>query len=145
MRCSAGQSQSTQREQVGQQISRPEPGSTGQSRPERASEAHTSSHLSAGDRSWEQEQFSQKFNRHAHKHRLFGQWKKLRASIVSAQWFLFIKREISCPGTCAVPFFWHPTCVGAHYFSHGPLLTGSPPPPPPPVCHPIKKILESPL
>ncbi len=43
---SAGQSQSTRQGQVGQQII-PEPGSTGQSRPERASEDHTSSHLSA--------------------------------------------------------------------------------------------------
>ncbi len=50
-RCSAGQSQSTRQGQVGQQIIRPEPGSTGQSRPERASEDHTSSHLSAADRS----------------------------------------------------------------------------------------------
>ncbi len=56
----------------------------------------------------------------------------------SVLWFLFMKREISCRGTCAMPFFCHPTCVGAHDFSHGPPLTGSCPPP-------IKKILESPL
>ncbi len=47
MQYSAGQSQSTRQAQVGQQISIPEPGSTGQSCPERASEDHTSSHLSA--------------------------------------------------------------------------------------------------
>ncbi len=52
VRCSAVQSQSTRQGQVGQQISRPEPGSTGQSRPERASEDHTSTHLSAADRTW---------------------------------------------------------------------------------------------
>ncbi len=52
-------------------------------------------------------------------------------------WFLFIKRVISCPGTCAVHFFCHPTCVGAH----NPPPTGSWPP----LCHPIKTILESPL
>ncbi len=40
--------------------------------------------------------------------------------VLSVQCFLFIKREISCPGTCAVPFFCHPTCDGAHDFSHGP-------------------------
>ncbi len=61
--------------------------------------------------------------------------------VLSDQWFLFIKREMSCPGTCAVPFLCHPTCVGAHDFSHGPPMTGSWSP----LCHPIKKILESPL
>ncbi len=33
------------------------------------------------------------------------------------------------------------SCVGAHAFSYGPPLTGSWTP----LCHPIKKILESPL
>ncbi len=107
-RCSAGQSQSTWQAQVGQQISSPEPDSTDQSQPERASEDHTSTHLSAAYRSWEHEQFLQKCTR---------QWKTLRRSIVSVQWFLFWKREILCPGTCAVPFFYHLTCVGAYDFS----------------------------
>ncbi len=57
VQCSAGQSQSTRQGQVGQKISSPEPGSTGQSRPERASEDYTSSHLSAAT---EHEQFLQK-------------------------------------------------------------------------------------
>ncbi len=47
MQYSAGQSQSTRQGQVGQQMNSPEPDSTGQSRSERASEGHTSSHLSA--------------------------------------------------------------------------------------------------
>ncbi len=47
MQYSAGQSQPTRQGNVGQQISSPEPGSTGQSQPEMASEDHTSSHLSA--------------------------------------------------------------------------------------------------
>ncbi len=47
VQCSAGQSQSTRQGQVGQQINSPEPGSTGQRQPERASEDHTSSYLSA--------------------------------------------------------------------------------------------------
>ncbi len=87
--------------------------------------------------------FYKKITRHAHTHHLFGQWKKLRTSIVSVQWFLFRKREMSCPGTCAVPLFYHPTCVGARDFSHGPPLTGSCTLPP--LCHPITKILELPL
>ncbi len=57
MQYSASQSQSTRQGQVGQQISSPEPGSTGQSQPERASEDYTSSHLSAAT---EHEQFLQK-------------------------------------------------------------------------------------
>ncbi len=57
VQCSAGQSQSTRQGQVGQQIISPEPGSTGQSRPERASEDYTSRHLSAAT---EHEQFLQK-------------------------------------------------------------------------------------
>ncbi len=52
--------------------------------------------------------------------------------VLSVQWFLFIKREMSCPGTCAVPFLCHPTCVGAHDFSHAPPVTGSWSPPVPP-------------
>ncbi len=62
---------------------------------------------------------------HTHTHHLFGQWKKLRTSIACSVVFIY-KREMSCPGTCAVPFLCHPTCVGAHYSSYGP-----PPPPPP--------------
>ncbi len=64
---------------------------------------------------------------------------------MSVQWFLLIKRDMRYPGTYAVPFFCHLTCVGAHYFSHGPPLTGSCPPPPPPRATSLKKILESPL
>ncbi len=56
VQCSTGQSQSTRQGQVGQQIISPEPGSTGQSRSEPASEDHTS-HLSAAT---EHEQFLQK-------------------------------------------------------------------------------------
>ncbi len=99
MKYSAGQSQSTRQGQVGRQISSPEPGSTGQSQPERTTLANKN-----------------ELDTHTC---LFGQWKKLRTSIVTVQWFLFRKREISCPGTCAVPFFY----------------LGSLPPP----CHPIKK------
>ncbi len=40
--------------------------------------------------------------------------------VLSVQWFLFIKREMSYPDTCAVPFVCHPTCVGAYDFSHAP-------------------------
>ncbi len=44
------------------------------------------------------------------------------------------KREMSCPGTCAVPSLCHLTCVGAHDFSHAPLpllrLDLGPPVPP---------------
>ncbi len=47
VQCSAGQSQTTRQGQAGQQTSSPEPGCTGQSQPERASEDLTSSHLSA--------------------------------------------------------------------------------------------------
>ncbi len=52
----------------------------------------------------------------------------LFAFSILSQLFLIwgcIKRETSCPGTCAVPFLCHPTCVGAHDFSHRPPLTGS--------------------
>ncbi len=49
--------------------------------------------------------------------------------VLSDQWILFIKRQMSCPGTCAVPFL----CDFSMTFPMAPL------------CHPIKKILESPL
>ncbi len=125
-RCSRVQSrsqQSTREGQVGQQISNPEPGSTGQSRPVRTTPAAI--YLQQQNMS----DYYKKFTRHTyththtHTHRLFGQWKKFCLycqQVLSVQWCLFIKREMSCPGTCAVPSLCHPTCVGAHDFSHGP-------------------------
>ncbi len=127
VQCSAGQSQSTRQGQAGQQISSPEPGSTGQSRPVRTT-------LAAIDlQQQNMSNFYKKFTRHTHTICLDNErsWEQ----VLSVQWFLFIKREMSCPGACAVPILCHPTCVGAHDFSHGPpwLDLG------PPCATPLKK------
>ncbi len=120
-------------------------GSTGQSRPERASEDHTRSHLSAADRSWEHEEFLQKITRHAHTARMhthtqFGQWHSLlRTSIVCSVVFIYKKRDELSRHLCSALFLSSHLCWGTLLFSHGPPLTGSWPP----MCHPLKKILES--
>ncbi len=141
VRCSAGQSQSTRQGQVGHKLAA----------------LNLAAQVRAGQRGsvritpaavypqqTDHENMSNFYKNsltRTHTHCLFGQWNKLRTSIVSVQCFLFRKREISCPGTCAVSLFYHTTCIGAHDFSHGPPLTGSCPP----CATPIKKILESPL
>ncbi len=62
VQCSAGQSQSTKQGQVGQQISSPEPGSTGQSRPVKTTPAAI--YLQQQNMS----NFYKKFTRHTHTH-----------------------------------------------------------------------------
>ncbi len=74
--------------------------------------------------------FYKKFTRHTHTHthtHTVCLDNKSWEEVLSEQCFLFVKRERSCPGTCAVPFLCD--------LSYGPPLAGSWSP----LCHPIKK------
>ncbi len=80
--------------------------------------------------------FYKKFTRHKHTHTVCLDNKSWE-EVLSDQWFLFIKREMSCPGTCAVPFlcdFYMTSPMGPPWLVLGP-----------PCATPLKKILESPL
>ncbi len=128
MQYSAGQSQSTRQGQVEQQISRPEP--------ERASEDHTSNHLQQQNMS---NFYKSSLDAHTHT-RLCGQWKKLRTSIVCSVVFIYKKRDELSRHLCSALFMSSHLCWGTWLFPWTPL-TGSCLH----LCHPIKKILESPL
>ncbi len=99
-----------------------------QSQPERASEDYTS-HLSAATGESQNINF---YFKHTHTICLDNKsWE-----VLSDQWFLFIKRDELSRHLCGAIFMWL-----LHDFSYGPPLAGSWSP----LCHPIKKILESPL
>ncbi len=134
MNCSAGQSQSTRQGQVGQQIS-PEPGSTGQRQAERATPAPIYPQQT------DHEQFLQKFT----KHRLFGQWKKLRTSILCSVVFIYKTRDELSRHLCSALFLSSHLYWGTWLFPWSPLDWILPMVPPPPPCYTIKKILETPL
>ncbi len=68
-------------------------------------------------------------------HCLFGQWKKLRISIVSVQWFLiYKKRDELSRHMCSALFLSSHLCWGTWLFScpPPPRLDLAPPPPMPP-------------
>ncbi len=139
-RCSVGQSQSTRQGQVGQQISSPEPGSTGQSQPERTSEDHNSRYLSAADRSWEHEQCLQKFATHT-----LSVWTMKEVEykyFLCSVAFIYKKRDELSRHLCCALFMSSHLCWGTWLFPWAPP-TGSCPPPP--LCNPIPRIQESPL
>ncbi len=130
--------------QVGQQIRSPEPGSTGQSWSERASEDYNQQPSICKQRLESQNMkifYKKSLDTHTHTHthhthRLFGQ-SKLRTSIVWSVVFIYKKRDELSRHLCSAFFMWL-------------YMTFPMPPPPwlvlgPPLCHPIKKILESPL
>ncbi len=143
--CSSGQSQSTRQGQVGQQISSPEPGS----RSEPAIKGQWGLHQNPSDRSWEHEQFFQKVHythTHTHTHTcLFGQWKKLRTSIVCSVVFIYKKKDELSRHLCCALFMSSHLCWGTRLFPWAPPDWILPPAPPPPRTTPLKQILESPL
>ncbi len=111
MQYSAGHSQSTRQRQIDQQINSPEPGSTvraSQRGPVRTIYPQQTDH----------ENMSNFYKNSPHTHIVCLDNERSLEQVLSVPWLSFIKREISCPGTCAVPVLCHPTCVGEHDFSH---------------------------
>ncbi len=134
VQCSAGQNQSTKQGQVGQQISSPDLAAqvrAGQWRLQPAAIYLQQQNMS---------NFYKKFTRHSHTHCLFGQWKKLRTSILLLSGFIYKKRDELSRHMCSALFMSSHLCWGTWLFPWAPpdwILA--------PLCHPIKKILESPL
>ncbi len=111
---SAGQSQSTRQGQVGQQII-PEPGSTGQSRPERASGPHQQPSI-CSNRTWA---MFTKSSLDTHTVCLDNErsWEQ----VLSVQWFLVIVwLEMSCQALLQCPFYIIPHVLGHMTFPMSP-------------------------
>ncbi len=79
--------------------------------------------------------FYKKFTRLTHTHRLLGQRKDLRISIVCSVVFIYKKRDELSRHLCSALFMSSHLCWGTWLFPWAPL-TGSWPP----LCHPIKEI-----
>ncbi len=124
------QCQSTPQWKVGQQISSPEPDCTGQSS-QKGPARTTPAAIYPQQTDHENMSNFYKNSLDTHTHIVCLNNERSWEQLLSVQWLLIIKRDTSCPGTCAVPFLCHPTCVGAHDFTHQPPLTGSCPPVPP--------------
>ncbi len=148
MQCSAGQSQSTRQGQIGQRIISPEPGSTGQRGPHQqpsiccnrtwaiftessldSKRAHTHTHTHTHTQT--HRHTDTHTHTHTHTHRLFGQWKKLRTTIVCSVVFIYKNRDELSRHLCSALFMSSHLCWGTWLFPWAPPDCILAPPVPP--------------